>query len=85
MLALLTAAPTNSPFSSSSQRFSTSSFSSSTTSSGDLRFKLMLYSTAHATIIETTVFGKLAKPLLRHGNFLFHTPNTLSTIFLILM
>jgi len=45
----------------------------------------MLYSTAQATIIETIVFGESAKPLLRHGNFLFHTPNTRSTIFLVLI
>lgn len=85
MYALLASAPTTSPFSSLAQRISTSSFSSSTINSGNFSLRLMLYSTAHAINIGTIVFGELAKPLLRHGNFLFYTPNTLSTIFLVFM
>ncbi|KAL5238872.1 hypothetical protein ACI65C_006282 [Semiaphis heraclei] len=40
---------------------------------------------AQATIIETEVTVELARPLLKQGNFLFHTPKTRSIIFLVLI
>lgn len=88
MYPLLEAAPMISPLRLLSLKGSSTSSTSSLSLSSilsNLNFKLMLYKTAQATIIETEVSVELARPLLKQGNFLFHTPKTRSIIFLVLI